>query len=726
MQHKKTRRKKLLCVALLSSMFPFIAYAQELGLKMQQELLPAREADENAPLFIDADSIRGRQEREIEATGNVRLRRSGEAVFADYLRYDFADREVTAKGNLRFERQGVVVTGQGLRYNLADSTGEMEQAEYFLLEEKAHGKADRLISQGPNKSRVEDATYTNCEVGDEDWYMRARTIDLDRTRDLGVARNASVVFKGVPILYSPYLDFSLSGSRKSGFLPPAIGQSRQSGFEVTLPYYFNLAPNFDATLSPRYMSRRGTQLGGEVRYLEPGLSGDVRAQYMDQDRIRDEKRYAYALRHTQNFGERTSGYVNVLGVSDDFYFTDLSNQIAATSLTNLPREAGVSYNGDWWNLAARVQDFQTLQDPLAPVTPPYARLPQITIAGGRPTPLGLDMNVQGELVDFQHPYLVSARRDTLYPSVSLPLRTSFLYVTPKVGYHYTRYTYDSGSPSAQTRELPIYSLDSAVVLERETSLFGSQVTQTLEPRLYYVYIPYVDQNQIPIFDSAQADFNLAQIFTENQFTGGDRINDADQLTGALTSRVIDPRTGDERMRFVIAQRYYFSDQRVTLDQPPRDANRTDLLLGAGGTLTEAWRFDALLQYGTIDDQFERSNVALQYRPEPGKVLNTAYRFTREQQEQVDFSTQWPLTSKWSGLARWNYSIEFDKVLEGLVGLEYNAGCWTTRLVAHHFVTSVDEYSTSFFLQLELNGVSSLGLNPLDTLRSNISGYTKAE
>jgi LPS-assembly protein len=474
------------------------------------------------------------------------------------------------------------------------------------------------------------------------------------------------------------------------------------------------------------MSRRGTQLGGEVRYLEPSLSGEVRAQYMDQDRVRDEKRYAYALRHTQNFGERTSGYVNVLGVSDDFYFTDLSNQIAATSLTNLPREAGVSYNGDWWNMAARVQDFQTLQDPLAPVTPPYARLPQITIAGGRPTPLGLDMNVQGELVDFQHPYLVSARRDTLYPSVSLPLRTSFLYVTPKVGYHYTRYTYDSGSPSAQTRELPIYSLDSAVVFERETSMFGSQVTQTLEPRLYYVYIPYVDQNQIPIFDSAQADFNLAQIFTENQFTGGDRINDADQLTGALTSRVIDPQTGDERLRFVIAQRYYFSDQRVTLDQPPRDANRTDLLLGAGGTLTEAWRFDALLQYGTIDDQFERSNVALQYRPEPGKVLNMAYRFTREQQEQVDFSTQWPLTSKWSGLARWNYSIEFDKVLEGLVGLEYNAGCWTTRLVAHHFVTSVDEYSTSFFLQLELNGVSSLGLNPLDTLRSNISGYTKAE
>jgi LPS-assembly protein len=725
MRHTKSAYKKFLHIALLLSMFSHSGYAQELGLKMQSELLPPRQAADESPLFIDADRIRGRQDREIEATGNVRLRRTGEAIFADHLRYVFAEREVTASGNLRFERDGVVVTGQGLRYNLSDSTGEMDEVEYFLLEAGARGEASRLIARDRNTARVENATYTNCEVGNDDWYMRARTIDLDRMRDLGIARNASVVFKGVPILYSPYLDFSLSGSRKSGFLPPAIGQTAQTGTELTVPYYFNLAPNYDATLSPRYMSRRGAQLGGELRYLEKHLSGDVRAQYMENDREREDSRYAYALRHNQRFGERTTGYINVLGVSDDFYFTDLSNQIAATSLTNLPREAGVDYNGDWWNLAARVQDFQTLQDPLAPVTPPYARLPQITLTGGRPTPVGLDVNLQGELVDFEHPYLVSARRDTLYPSISLPLRNSFLYVTPNIGYHYTRYTYDDDSQPNKTRELPIFSLDSGIVMERDTSMFGRKVTQTLEPRLYYVYIPYVDQDDIPIFDTAESDFNLAQIFTWNQFSGGDRINDADQLTGALTSRLIDPRTGNERMRFVIGQRYYFSDQRVTLNSPPRDANRTDLLLGAGGTVTAAWKFDSLFQYGTVDNQFERSNIALQYGPEPGKVANIAYRFTREQQEQVDLSAQWPLTSKWSGLARWNYSLESDKILEGLIGLEYNAGCWTTRLVAHHFVTSVDDYSSSFFLQLELNGVSSLGLNPLDTLRSNIRGYTKS-
>jgi LPS-assembly protein len=718
--------KNVLGLAILLSVLPEPAIAQELGLKLQRELMPHDEVDENAAVFVDADRISGRQDIEFEAFGNVRLRRQGEAVSADYIHYDFVDQELTARGDIRFEREGAVVNGQGLRYNLVDSTGEIEQPEYFFINNNvsAHGKAQRLVAESRDRVRVEDATYTNCEVGDEDWYMRVRTLDLDRSRDLGVARNASVVFKGVPILYSPYLDFSLSGSRKSGLLPPSIGQTAASGFEMTLPYYFNIAPNYDATLAPRYMTRRGTQLQGQFRYLQPNLSGEVKAEYLDYDRIREETRYAFALRHNQKFGSNTSGYATMLGVSDNFYFTDLSDQIAATSLTNLPREGGLSYNGGWWNLGARVQKFQTLQDPLAPVIPPYERVPQVTLVATRPTGIGLDMNVWGELVDFQHADRISGRRDTLYPSFSLPLRNSAFYVTPKVGYHYTRYTFDENAQPNETRELPIYSVDSGVTFERDTSVFGSSFTQTLEPRLYYVYIPFRDQDSLPNYDSSEAVFDMAQLFWENKFTGGDRINDADEVTAAITSRFIDPRNGNERLRLVVGQRYYFAEQQVTLNLPPREANRSDVLLGAGGAVSTAWWFDSFLQYGAVDDQVERSNHALRYRPEPGKVLNLAYRFTRELQEQVDVSTQWPLTSKWSGLARWNYSLQDEKILEGLAGLEYNAGCWATRLVAHHFVNSAENYTTSFFLQLELNGVSRIGLNPLDTLRRNISGYSK--
>ncbi|MGD8788723.1 MAG: LPS-assembly protein LptD, partial [Burkholderiales bacterium] len=713
--------KTSLCAALLFLLFPQPAYQQELGQKVQQQLATTQAEGEESPLTIEADEITGTQEREIEASGNVVLRRAGEAVFAEYLHYDFLQEEVTAEGNLRFEHEGVVVTGTGLRYNLADSTGEMEQVKYYLTEANSHGEASRLIAQSNEKVRVEDATYTNCEVGKEDWYLRAKRIDLDQSRDLGVARNSSVVFKGVPILYSPYLDFSLSGSRKSGFLPPSIGSTGQTGFDVTQPYYFNIAPNYDATIAPRYMARRGTQLGTEFRYLKPSLNGELQAQYLEKDRVTDETRWAYAIRHNQKFGENTTGYINMLGVSDSTYFTDLSNQIAATSLTNLPREGGLSYNGGWWNLRARVQDFQTLQDPDAPITPPYAQIPEINLLATRPTNLGLDMRVVGQVVDFQHPTLINARRDILYPSFSLPLRNSYFYVTPKVGYSYTHYTYnDENFPSSQTRELPIVSVDSALTYEREATFFKSSFTQTLEPRIYYVYIPYVDQNDLPVFDTAELDFNLASIFTENQFSGGDRINDANQLTAAITSRLIDPRTGDERVRLTLGQRYYFEDQLVTLNSPPRESNRSDVLLDAEGVIAQAWRFNTFFQYGAVDDQLERTNIAMQYRPEPGKVLNMAYRYIREQQDQVDLSSQWPLSSRWSGLARWNYSLEAEKILEGLVGLEYNAGCWTTRLVAHHFVTSANDYSTSFFLQLELNGVSRIGLNPLDTLRNNIS------
>lgn len=718
--------KKLLGLAMLVSMLPHPANAQELGLKMQQELMSHDEVDENAAVFIDADRIRGRQEMEFEAFGNVRLRRQGEAIFADYLRYDIVNQELTVPGKIRFERAGAVVNGQGLRYNLIDSTGEIDQPEYFLTDEdvNAHGKAQRLVAYSRDTVRVEDATYTNCEVGDEDWYMRVKTLDFYRSRDLGVARNASIVFKGVPILYSPYLDFSLSGSRKSGLLPPSIGQTAASGFEVTLPYYFNIAPNYDATLAPRYMAKRGTQLKGQFRYLRPNLGGEIRAEYLGHDRVREATRYAFALRHNQKFSSNTSGYATMLGVSDDFYFIDLSDQIAATSLTNLPREGGLSYDGGWWNLSARIQKFQTLQDPLNPLVPPYERVPQITFVSTRPIGIGLDMNITGELVDFQHPTLISGRRDTLYPSFSLPLRNAAFYVTPKVGYHYTRYTFDENAQSNETRQLPIYSVDSGITFERDTTVFGSNFTQTLEPRLYYVYIPFRDQDSLPNYDSGEAVFDMAQLFWENRFTGGDRINDAEQVTAALTSRFIDPRTGNERLRLVLGQRYYFAEQQVTLNLPPREANRSDVLLGAGGAVATSWWFDSFLQYGAIDDQVVRSNHVLRYRPEPGKVINLGYRFTRQIQEQVDVSMQWPVTSKWSGLARWNYSLHDDKILEGLAGLEYNAGCWTTRLVAHHFVNSAENFTTSFFLQLELNGVSRIGLDPLDTLRRNISGYSK--
>ena len=701
--------------------------AEEPGLKLQMQpgLIPyTLGRDDQTDMFLDADSVEGHQDQELDAEGSVRLRKRGAAVFADHLHLSFPDQQLTATGHVRFEKEGDVLTGEQLFYDLNNDSGYMDKPDYRLLRYKARGTANRLVAENRDMYRIRKATYTNCDVGDDDWFIRIDRLELDRIRDVGVAHNATVVFKGVPILYSPYLDFSLSGRRKTGLLPPTIGSTGQSGFEYTQPFYWNIAPNRDATIAPRLLAKRGVLMNGDFRYIDPGVSGEMRGEYLPDDRQKAQTRYGYSWQHQQAFGNGFSGALDLQGVSDDTYFTDLSDKIAATSQTNLNREGDLFYDGNWWTVNTRVQRFQTLQDPLAPVVPPYARVPQITLNMLRQTDAHLDFGMQGEYVEFDHPFLLNGRREILYPSISAPFQTSFFYITPKVGYHTTNYSFEDTTLPDESRNLPIYSLDSALTFERETKLWGRDFLQTLEPRLYYVYIPFRPQDQLPNFDTALADFNLAQIFTENQFSGGDRINDANQLTAAVTSRLIDPGTGDEQLRFTLGERFYFQPQQVSLTPQLRNSTRSDVLAAVTGQITRHWYTDLGLQYSLEDDQVERSTTVLRYQPEIGKVINFGYRFTRDTLEQVDFSSEWPLSGRWTGLARYNYSLQDKRLLEGLVGVEYNAGCWAARFVLHRFVSATQEYVNAMFFQLELTGISRIGSSPLELLRQNITGYEK--
>jgi LPS-assembly protein len=696
-----------------------------LKLRMQPELIPySLGRDEPTDLFLDADSVEGHQDRELDAAGSVRLRKRGAAVFSDQLHLSFPDQQLTATGHVRFEKDGDVITGEQLFYDLDNDSGYIDKPEYRLARYGARGNASRLVVENRDLYKIDKTTYTNCDVGDDDWFIRIDRLELDRIRDVGLAHNATIVFKGVPVLYSPYLDFSLSGRRKSGLLPPTIGSTGQSGLEYTQPFYWNIAPNLDATVAPRLLAKRGVLMNGDFRYLEPDLQGEMRGEYLPDDRLKNETRYGYSWQHQQNFGNGFSGALDLQGVSDDTYFTDLSDKIAATSQIVLNREADLSYNADWWNLNTRVQRYQTLQDPLAPVVPPYARVPQITLNMNRQTDVHLDLGLQGEYVEFAHPTLLNGRREILYPSISAPFQTSYFYVTPKIGYHATNYSFEDPNRAAESRNMPIYSVDSALTFERETSLWGRAFLQTLEPRLYYVYIPFRPQDQLPIFDTALADFSLAQVFTENQFTGGDRINDANQVTAAVTSRLIDPGSGDEQLRFILGQRYYFKQQEVSLTPALRDSPRSDVLAAVTGQITKHWFTDLGMQYSTNENRVERSNAVLRYQPEVGKVVNFGYRFTRDTLEQVDLSTEWPIGGRWTALARYNYTLRDRGLLEGLLGVEYNAGCWAARFVLHRFVSATQEYVNAMFLQLELTGISGLGSSPLEVLRQNITGYSK--
>jgi LPS-assembly protein len=723
--------------------------AEGLKLKLQPSLIriPPENTDE-VPLFVDADSIQGHQEKEIEAEGSVRLRKRGQAVFGDWLRYDKPEDEVNARGNVRLEKDGDVLQGDRLRLYVDAERGTIEKPKYEVQVRgtRGRGEADQMQIEGQGKYRVTNGSYTSCEVGNDDWFVRADSLEIDKGRELGIARGATIEMLGRTVFYTPYLSFSLDNQRKSGFLSPTFGTSANSGAMVTVPYYWNIAPNHDATITPRVLSKRGLQVNNEFRYLDYQYAGNIRFDVLPNDRVKNgDTRYAMSLLHNQTLPYGWVGGLNIQKVSDDTFFTDLGTTIAVTSQSLLPRQGTLARGGNWWGdgtwqFSALVQRWQTLQtDPLVPVSAPYSRTPEISFSANKQNVGYTDFDLFSSFVDFRHPSLVNGKRAVAYPSVALPLQTSYAYLTPKIGVHSTYYDFDQATTTLgdQSRTLPIFSTETGVVLERPTRWFGERLTQTLEPKLYYVYIPTRNQNQLPNFDSALQDVNFATLYTENQFSGNDRINDANQLTLGVTSRFLNAENGLERLRVGLAQRYYFKGQEVTLPGvPPRGSSNSDLLAVVSGTVAPHWTVDTGWQYTTDLSQTQRFNIATRYQPEPGKVLNLSYRYTNpalvttqpqaSTLRQVDISTQWPITARWTGIARWNYSLVDGKLIEGLGGLEYNGGCWAFRVVGHRFVTATQSEVSSIFVQLELNGLSKIGSNPLELLRRSISGYYRED
>ncbi len=729
-------------LAALALAGPLLALAQQPGLKLKPQtfLLPSPLEDASADpvLFLEADTLSGRTDERMDAQGQVKLRSRGRVLSADALTYDSRSDRVEATGSVRLDRRGDVLETERLVFDLREERGTAESPEYFFRDLKARGRADKLWLDSRTRYRAEGATYSTCELPDKQWYLKLRKLRIDRDEEKGTARGATLRVHEVPVLYIPWVEFPLSDARKTGLLSPFWGTSGRSGFEFTQPIYLNLAPNYDATISPRLLAKRGLMLNSEVRYIGQGFGGMFMGQYLENDRERQgDARYGLSFRHNHALTPRLNFSTNLQKVSDDSYFVDLSNRLTVTAQRNLPRDGTLSYSGGWWNALLRTQTFQTLQDPKAPITPPYFRLPQLAFNAQGSNVRGLDLALQTEYVDFAHPTLLTGQRAIAYPSVSYPLQSSFVTVVPKAGLHYTSYNLAGQSVSDATRTLPIVSLDSTVTFERTTRLNGSAYTQTLEPRLYYVYIPFRDQSRLPVFDTGVADFNIAQIFTENQFVGGDRINDANQVTAALSSRFIDPTNGQERLKATVAQRFYLSPQRVTLDSVlpgslgvgmPRTAtttqNRSDLLLAANGRLSEAWYVDAAVRLDVNDNRPDRQSYTARYNPRPGATLNMGYRFLRGSYEQVDVSGQWPITERWYGVGRYTYSLLDQRAVTTVAGLEYNADCWLGRIVMQEFATFTGVSNRAIYFQIELGGLTRIGSNPLGVLRQNVIGYQR--
>ena len=691
--------------------------------------------DTNAPATIRAEQMTGRPDREIELERDVEVIRGETTINADKAIYRQVEDEVEAEGHVRILRYGDRYKGDALKLNLESGAGFITHPEYKLQLNNAQGKAERVIFENEERSTVFDGTYSTCEGPDPDWYLKTSTLQLDRGRDVGLATKSVVFFKGVPILGLPLMSFPLSNARKSGVLPPTFGATSKGGPELVIPYYFNIAPNRDLTLYPKFITRRGLQLGANGRYLGETYAGETSIEVLPNDRQTNTTRYAAASTHNQTLAPGLSLAWNLNTASDNDYPSDFSQNVTASSQRLLPRDVNLAYAGEFWNANLHTSNYKLLQDPITPIARPYDRLPQLTLHAGREDVQGFDWSVDTELSRFTLPDDALAGRTrgdraVINPRIAYPLIGPGYFVTPKLSLHATSYSLQNPAqgPASFSRVLPTFSLDSGLLFERDSHFFGMPATQTLEPRLFYVKTPFRDQQLYPNFDSALATFNFTQIFSENRFSGSDRISDANQLTAALISRYLEP-SGAERLRLAFGQRFYFNQQRVSLNASDVASNETksDLLLAAEGRLSHSLRLNSAAQYSQSLSQLSSANLGVQWQPAEKRVLNAEYRFIRGSGDpvtlkQINLSGQWPVSERWYAVGRVSYSVPDRKTVDGLLGAEYKADCWIFRLVGQRYVTATQDSSSAVFLQLELNGLSRLGSSPLEALRRNIPGY----
>ncbi|RKF37460.1 LPS-assembly protein LptD [Paraburkholderia fungorum] len=755
-------RKRRLVAALIAvpGLMPALAHAQLVGEAAQpqpidapwgMQLAPQLEehslqAGQKPATFVLGDTTSGTTDQDLAAKGSAEVRRNTFVIKADALHYDQDTDMADAYGRVHLNNNGAVFAGPEAHMRVDSSEGYMSAPKYHFNVTGGSGSAERVDLLDSERSVFTKGTYTACSCTDNPaWYLKGTEFDFDTGADEGVVYNSVLFFQGVPIFASPWMSFPLSGERRSGILPPTFSLSSSNGFELSLPYYFNIAPNRDLTLTPRLISKRGVQLQANFRYLSPTYSGSITGEYLPDDHLTHTNRYALYIQHNQNFGNGFGGYIYYNKVSDNTYPEDLSSSVSqfmnGTQLL-YQQEAGLTYNNGPWSVLAREQHWQTLTPSIAP----YGREPQLNVKYAKYNVGGFDYGAEADYTNFRITTadLTQGQRVMFNPYLSYSAVGPGYFVTPKVQLHLASYNLNNissdvpvGTPKNFTESIPTFSFDTGLIFDRSVRLFGQDYIQTLEPRIYYVYTPYRNQAFAPLFDTAESDFGLAEIFTPNTFVGNDRIADANRLTAAITTRFINPATGDERARFVIAQQYYFQDQRVTLtpNQTSAQATHSDLILGASLKLGAGFASETAFQYNADNNQLVKTSVGFGFSPASGKVINVAYRYTRANTtldntpiNQVLISGQWPLSHHVYGVGRFNYDLGGHRIVDGLIGLQYDADCWTLGAGIQRYANGLNtsgqnQSSTRFLAQLTLKGLSTVDNGLIPAFRAGVAGYT---
>jgi LPS-assembly protein len=669
-----------------------------------------------------------------ELSGDVQVKKGNVVINAEEMEYQRSRDVLTARGGLRLQADNALIIGDEARVSLSGSGGELDSsqlgnaridnARIWLPLNHLRGEATQVVLTGGQRMTLTGAAVTSCMQGNNDWVIKASELRLDRLKNQAVARHARLKVFNVPVLYSPYLSFPIAG-RKTGLLAPDVGTSNTSGTEIALPFYWNIAPHRDATITPRYYSKRGVQLQTEFRYLNRNNKGKVFAEYLADDSLYQKDRSFVYLQHNATPAAGWRADLEYREASDKDYLNDFGGDLVASNQDFLERRFNVNYKARNWSADALALDYQTLDKTLAPQAQPYSLLPKvrfdtallpvITVAG-----TGMQFQFNSELVNFNRSNSLTGRRLDVYPQLQWPLRKVYGFLIPRLAMHYTSYQLQNQFPGTEQnpdRSVPMASIDSGLFFERDLR-WGSAVLQTLEPRLYYLYVPYRDQSRLLVnesgqeqtFDSAATQLSLSQMFRDNRYSGLDRIGDANQLSVSLSSRFYNNQ-GKELFSASAGQIYYFSHRRVTLPgQAVQTQSSSDLIL----ELRSQWLAHTYttVQFLWDEQQSEtgRGSFNFRYKPHQDKMFNLGYRYEKDTIDQADATVIWPIQRQWKLLARWHYSLRDKSTLEDIQGLQYDSCCWAVRLVHRRYVAQIENghYQENTLLQFELKGLANVG------------------
>lgn len=694
--------------------------------------------------------------------GKVELHRADQHAYADNANFDSVSETLDLHGNVYYHDDEFALHSDSANLTLSNDQAKLRDTLFIAAKTPLRGYAKAAYRDSKWLSHYQGVAYTSCQPGNQDWAIHAAELKINKQSGRGSAKHAWMEFKGVPVFYSPYLAFPVDNRRLSGFLAPSFGNTQTSGFNMATPYYWNIAPNYDATFTPTYFSDRGVLLGAGFRYLTSESFGQARADYMPNDSKLDDDRYFLSLKHHTQFSEHWDTHLDLNTVSDKNYFAELGNSLSFPNFSFVKSDADINYLREGMAFTTRVESYQTIDSSLSAEQIPYRRLPQVKLDLNHAFDfMPLDAAFETETVNFQHSQLVDGQRINFKPSVSFPLRSELGYVTPKVSVQNTEYFLQNqpgGLPGNISRTLPIVSLDTGTSFQRELSLMDKPLLHTLEPRLFYLYIPKTDQSDIPLFDTTLYDFWYQSLFRENRFSGSDRVQDANQISVALTSRLLDPVNGRERLTLNIGEIFYFRNRDVTLEytgydylldsppvfQPAETSAYSPLVVELGSELSRHVSVDTGVQWDYDSNNIVRGKAMIHFMNEPDEIINAGFLYRQDPLvpdqsndiTQSDMSFRWPLLDTWHLVGRWQYSWLYNRTLDGFFGIEKENCCWRFRVIGRTYLNSINRLvgsaqqavegstQTGIFFQIELKGLTGLGAQLDEFFENSIYGYRK--